>query len=84
MDAFNAAEYLRARAQVGGKPIGVIGFSHGGWAVLKAVLADTVRQAGAKPFAAAVALLSGLRSAKFVTSNRHADPDRRSRRLDPG
>ena len=59
MDAFNAADYLRTRAEVGGKPIGVIGFSHGGWAVLKAVLADTVRQAGAKPFAAAVAFYPG-------------------------
>jgi dienelactone hydrolase len=37
----------------------VIGFSHGGWAVLKAVLGDTVRQAGAKPFAAAVAFYPG-------------------------
>jgi dienelactone hydrolase len=59
MDAFNAADYLRTRAEVGGEPIGVIGFSHGGWAVLKAVLGDTVRQAGAKPFAAAVAFYPG-------------------------
>jgi dienelactone hydrolase len=59
MDAFNAADYLRARPEVDGEPIGVIGFSHGGWAVLKAVLGDTVRQAAAKPFAAAVAFYPG-------------------------
>ena len=33
----------------------MIGFSHGGWAVLKAVLA----RPGARPFAAAVALYPG-------------------------
>jgi dienelactone hydrolase len=32
-----------------------MGFSHGGWAVLKAVLAGSLRPAGAPPFAAAVA-----------------------------
>jgi dienelactone hydrolase len=59
MDAFNAADYLRAQPEVTGERIGVIGFSHGGWAVLKAVLADTVNQAAAKPFAAAVAFYPG-------------------------
>ena len=39
--------------------IGVIGFSHGGWAVLKAVLADTARQDRALPFAAAIAFYPG-------------------------
>jgi dienelactone hydrolase len=33
----------------------VIGFSHGGWAVLKAVLAGGVRRPGEPPFSAAVA-----------------------------
>ncbi len=55
LDGFNAANYLRAQPNVGGKPIGVIGFSHGGWAVLKAVLADMASQTAVKPFAAAVA-----------------------------
>lgn len=59
LDGFNAANYLRAQPTVGGKPIGVIGFSHGGWAVLKAVLADLAGQAPAKPFAAAVAFYPG-------------------------
>jgi dienelactone hydrolase len=39
--------------------IAVIGFSHGGWAVLKAVLADTVRQDRATPFVAGVAFYPG-------------------------
>jgi dienelactone hydrolase len=59
MDAFNAANYLRAQPKVAGERIGVVGFSHGGWAVLKAVLADTVNEAAAKPFAAAVAFYPG-------------------------
>jgi dienelactone hydrolase len=41
MDAFNAANFLRGLPNVASDRIGVIGFSHGGWAVLKAVLADT-------------------------------------------
>src|SRR6516165_10258428 len=48
MDAFNAATYLCSQPSVRSERIGVIGFSHGGWAVLKAVLADTVSQAAAK------------------------------------
>src|SRR5882724_6019230 len=53
LDGFNAADYLRAQPNVAGERIGVIGFSHGGWALLKAVLADLVAQASAKPFPAA-------------------------------
>jgi dienelactone hydrolase len=41
----------RVRAQ----RVGVIGFSHGGWAVLKAVLAGVVRRPDEPPFAAAIA-----------------------------
>jgi len=59
LDGFNAANYLRAQPNVGGEPIGVIGFSHGGWAVLKAVLADMAGQASVKPFVAAVAFYPG-------------------------
>src|SRR5947208_546685 len=59
LDGFNAANYLRAQPIVASERIGVIGFSHGGWAVLKAVLADTVSQASAKPFLAAVAFYPG-------------------------
>jgi dienelactone hydrolase len=58
-DAFDAAAYLRSLANVRADRIGVIGFSHGGWAVLKAVLADTVRQDRALPFAAAIAFYPG-------------------------
>jgi dienelactone hydrolase len=42
-DAFDAALYLRMRPDILDKRIGVIGFSHGGRAVLKAVLAGAVR-----------------------------------------
>jgi dienelactone hydrolase len=58
-DAFSAADYLRSRPEVSGARIGVIGFSHGGWAVLKAVLGDTARPATATPFVAAVAFYPG-------------------------
>ena len=37
----------------------MIGFSHGGWAVLKAVLEESVAQNHARPFAAAVAYYPG-------------------------
>lgn len=50
-DAFSAADYLRSLANVRGDRIGVIGFSHGGWTVLRAVLSS----AATRPFAAAVA-----------------------------
>jgi dienelactone hydrolase len=58
-DGFAAATYLRSLPNVRADRIGVIGFSHGGWAVLKAVLADTVRQDQALPFAAAIAFYPG-------------------------
>lgn len=58
-DAFAAADYLRTLPNVRADQIGLIGFSHGGWAVMKAVLADTVRQDHATAFAAAVAFYPG-------------------------
>lgn len=58
-DAFAAAGYLRGLPNVRADRIGVIGFSHGGWAVLKAVLADTVHQDQAQAFVAAVAFYPG-------------------------
>lgn len=58
-DAFSASDYLRSRSDVRADRIGVIGFSHGGWAVLKAVLAGVARPAGTRPFAAAVAFYPG-------------------------
>jgi dienelactone hydrolase len=58
-DAFAAADYLRGLPNIRADRIGVIGFSHGGWAVLKAVLEDTVREDGATPFVAAVAFYPG-------------------------
>jgi dienelactone hydrolase len=57
-DAFDGAAYLRA-AQVRAQRVGVIGFSHGGWAVLKAVLAGIVRRPNELAFAAAVAYYPG-------------------------
>ena len=57
-DAFNAADYLRSRADVRAERIAVIGFSHGGWAVLKAVLAG-LRPALTRPFVAAIAFYPG-------------------------
>lgn len=58
-DAFVAADYLRTLPMVRGERIGVMGFSHGGWAVLKAVLSDTVASLHATPFAAAAAFYPG-------------------------
>jgi dienelactone hydrolase len=58
-DAFDGAAYLRAASQIRAQRIGVIGFSHGGWAVLKAVLAGLVRHPSEPPFAAAVAYYPG-------------------------
>jgi dienelactone hydrolase len=55
-DGFAAAAYLRGRADVRPDRIGVIGFSHGGWAVLKAVLAAP---RPGPDFAAAVAFYPG-------------------------
>lgn len=58
-DAFRAAAWLRARPDILAGRVGVIGFSHGGWSVLKAVLADAVAASGQPPFAAAVAYYPG-------------------------
>jgi dienelactone hydrolase len=58
-DAFDGAAYLRAARQVRAQRVGVIGFSHGGWAVLKAVLAGLVRRPNEPAFAAAVAYYPG-------------------------
>jgi dienelactone hydrolase len=55
VDGFAAADYLRSLPNVRGDRIGVVGFSHGGWAVLKAVLESP----GYRPFAAAVAFYPG-------------------------
>jgi len=54
-DAEQARAWLAAQDYVWPDRIGVIGFSHGGWSVLKAVLATP----GATPFAAAVAFYPG-------------------------
>jgi dienelactone hydrolase len=58
-DAFAAAGYLRSRPEVAAGRIGVIGFSHGGWAVLKAVQVGLARPADTPPFAVAVAFYPG-------------------------
>jgi dienelactone hydrolase len=59
-DGFDAANRLRSRPDIAASRIGVIGFSHGGWAVLKAVLAGGVaRPANTPPFAVAVAFYPG-------------------------
>jgi dienelactone hydrolase len=54
-DAFAGMRYLATLSYVRAGRIGLIGFSHGGWAVLKTVLADAPRPADLPPFAAAVA-----------------------------
>lgn len=58
-DAFRAAAWLRTRPDITASEIGVIGFSHGGWSVLKAVLADAVAVSGGPAFAAAIAYYPG-------------------------
>jgi dienelactone hydrolase len=58
-DAFDGAAYLRAAPRVHAQRVGVIGFSHGGWAALKAVLAGLVRRPNEPAFAAAVAFYPG-------------------------
>jgi dienelactone hydrolase len=58
-DGFDGAAYLRAAPEVRAARVGIIGFSHGRWAVLKAVLAGVVRQPGEPAFAAAVAYYPG-------------------------
>jgi dienelactone hydrolase len=59
-DAFNAASYLRTLPNIRADRIGVIGFSHGGSAVLRAA---TEAGQGDPPFAAAVALYPGCQPA---------------------
>jgi dienelactone hydrolase len=54
-DAFDGAAYLRAAPTVRAQRVGVVGFSHGGWAVLKAVPAGMIPHPNEPPFAAAVA-----------------------------
>lgn len=58
-DAFDGAAYLRTAPAVRAQRVGLIGFSHGGWAVLKAVLTGLVRRPGEPPFEAAVAYYPG-------------------------
>jgi dienelactone hydrolase len=58
-DAFAASDYLRGLPNIRRDRIGVIGFSHGGWAVLKAVLAQTVAADHATAFQVAVAFYPG-------------------------
>ena len=58
-DAFDGTAYLRAAPEVRAQRVGVIGFSHGGWAVLKAVLSGLVRRPSEPAFAAAVAYYPG-------------------------
>ncbi len=55
-DAFAAKAWLATQPYVRPERIGVIGFSHGGWTVLRAVLAG---DRPAPPFAAAVAYYPG-------------------------
>ena len=56
---FDGAAYLRTAPEVRAARVGVIGYSHGGWAVLKAVLAGLVRRPDEPVFAAAVAYYPG-------------------------
>jgi dienelactone hydrolase len=65
-DAFSAAAYLGTRRDVRSERIGLIGFSHGGWAVLKAVLAGLVRPAEMPPFLAAVAFYPGCEASPLA------------------
>jgi dienelactone hydrolase len=58
-DAFDAAAYLRTLPDLAGRRFGVIGYSHGGWAVMKAVLAGVARRPDEPAFAAAVAYYPG-------------------------
>ena len=69
-DAFAAASWLRGKPFVIPGRIGVIGFSHGGWAVMKAVLQSTVAGDGGTPFQAAVAFYPGCeRSASPLSTD---------------
>ena len=55
LDAYAGAAYLRSRSDIDGKRIGLLGFSHGGWATVAASWQATEKRAGAPPFRAAVA-----------------------------
>jgi dienelactone hydrolase len=59
LDAFEGAAYLRSRTDLGIQRVGVIGFSHGGSAVLKAVMSGLTRPSDQPPFDAAVAFYPG-------------------------
>lgn len=54
-DAFTAAAWLRAQKEIDPARIGVIGFSHGGWTVMRAVTRAVVDRVGSPPFRAAIA-----------------------------
>ena len=62
-DGFDGAAYLHTAHEVRAARVGLIGFSHGGWAVLKAVLAGLVRRPDEPVFAAAVAYYPGCEPA---------------------
>jgi dienelactone hydrolase len=72
-DAFDGAAYLRATLHLRAGRVGVIGFSHGGWAVLKAVLGGVVRRPNETSFAAAVAFYSGCEVRDAATSPLETD-----------
>jgi dienelactone hydrolase len=81
-DVFDGAAYLRATFHLPAERVGVIGFSYGGWAVLKAVLRGLVRGPKEATFAAAVAFYPGCDVRDRFhrpTRDRHLDPDRRYR-----
>jgi dienelactone hydrolase len=69
-DALAAADYLRTLPDVRANRIGIIGFSHGGWTVLKVVLASDAGVELTRPFAAAVAFYPGCEKPRsdLVTS----------------
>lgn len=55
-DVFAAAAYLRSRSDIDPGRIGVLGYSHGGWTALNASIEKRVREEGAPPLRAIVAL----------------------------
>ena len=59
-DAFNAAIYLRTRADIQPERIGIMGFSHGGSTTLFAAIGENIPlDRGGRPFQAAVAYYPG-------------------------